>query len=239
LKDSPPLAQRLFQNEAPGIHAELSAASNTLLIAFSGIFGGFGGMPVFEFSRTLEKFAVKKFFVRDLAQAWYQRGLPEAGGTIDEVSEYLQGSIRQLNVQRIVTLGNSMGGYAALLFGWLLQVDEAHAFSPQTYIDRKRRLLTRDSRWKDQIDQIYQVGEFDRRYLDLRALFQSRSVRTTFHLYYCHSNRLDRHHATRMRKFPNVVLHRHNAGGHVLVKWLRDIGSLDTLLAECVRENIG
>jgi acetyl esterase/lipase len=38
-------------------------------------------------------------------------------------------------VERTVTVGSSAGGYAALLFGHLLEVDEVLAFASQTFLD--------------------------------------------------------------------------------------------------------
>ena len=39
----------------------------------------------------------------------------------------------------IITIGGSMGGYAALLFGSLLPVNGIIAFGPQTFIDKDNR----------------------------------------------------------------------------------------------------
>ena len=44
-------------------------------------------------------------------------------------------------------LGSSAGGYAALLFGRLLEADEVHAFGPQTFISPSLRLRYSDNWW--------------------------------------------------------------------------------------------
>jgi hypothetical protein len=226
-------------DESSSILADTSVESDIVLIAFSGILGGYGGMPVFEFSRVLSRFAVKKIFIRDVSQAWYQNGLPGVGENVDQIADYLQKRISEANGHRVITLGNSMGGYAALLFGWLLQADEAYAFSPQTFIDVKQRLLRLDFRWQREIRKIHRDGRSTRKYMDLVRVFRSQPrASTECHVYYCSESRLDRCHAKRMGCFPNVVLHAHEAGGHMLVKLLRDIGYLDTLLSQTLQGGV-
>lgn len=212
--------------------ADFSAASDVLLVAFSGIQGGYGGQPVFEFSKSLNRFSVNKLFMRDLEQLWYQRGLPGIRGGIQGVADYLGKQIAEQRIRRVVTLGNSMGGYAALLFGWLLRADEVHAFSPQTYISRRQRLMSRDFRWRQAVRRAQVSGDLSGRYLDLLPLFEEQPMRGNIHIYYCRVHRLDRYHATRLEGQAGFELHPHEAGGHVLVRWLRDIGSLDSLLGQ-------
>jgi pimeloyl-ACP methyl ester carboxylesterase len=93
----------------------MGSDSRTLLLAFGGLQGRIG-MPPFEFLRLTGEFPVKRLFVRDVRQAWYHRGTPEYGETIEAVAESLGELISSHRVERLVTAGNSAGAYAALRF---------------------------------------------------------------------------------------------------------------------------
>ena len=216
--------------ERRSVQANLDVPSDTLLVAFGGIAGDIG-MPPFEFEAFTNRFAVKRLLIRDLAQAWYQLGLADVCTDVPGIAEYLRGVIREQGVGRVVFIGNSMGGFAALLFGAMLGVDEVHAFSPQTVVSRLGRLFCRDFRWRHQVGQIYRARGIDSRYWDLRPHMSAYAGgRTVYHLHYCAPHRLDSLHAERLGSIPNVVLHGYVHGGHQLIKQLRDNGELELVL---------
>lgn len=65
---------------------------------------------------------------------------------VDTVN-YLDGVLKSLGTRKTIFCGNSMGGYAALMFGYLMGVDKIIAFSPQTTINTKWLILNNDFRW--------------------------------------------------------------------------------------------
>src|SRR5690349_12476934 len=109
-------------SEAPAgsLVVDFSTESDVLLIAFAGM-RGMVGMPPFEFFNVVSTLdvPVKRAFVRDLRQAWYHLGTPGLGETIDEIAVALRGVVAAAAVRRVVTVGYSAGGYAAILFGTL------------------------------------------------------------------------------------------------------------------------
>lgn len=221
----------LEQNPIDPILTDYTADSKDMLIAFGGISGEIG-VPVFEFFKLLSDFPVKKLFLRDLRQSWYQNGVPGFGQTIDEVAANIKAQIIQQQVTRVVMIGNSAGGFAALLFGWILGADEVLAFSPQTFISQKQRLLHADFRWHPQIASVHRISKTRKTYLDLRQVYSTEPIRTKAHIHYCTGHRLDRYHAQYMRRNSNVILHKYSHGGHLLVKSLRDSGRLKELIKE-------
>src|SRR3954453_9099216 len=112
---------------------ELSSPSSTMLIAFAAL-SAFRPPPFHLFDFT-SGFEVKRLLVRDPTRVWYHRGIPRFGDTIDKAAASLRALLDDLGVERLVTLGSSAGGYAALVFGALLDADLALSFSPQTNID--------------------------------------------------------------------------------------------------------
>ena len=64
--------------------------------------------------------------------------------------------------------GNSMGGYAAILFGCFLSVDTVISFAPQIFINRYNRFINVDSRWPNEISKIYNYPENRPEFFDLK-----------------------------------------------------------------------
>jgi hypothetical protein len=220
------------------VATDLSAESDVLLVALGGIAGGFG-IPPFEFSRMLESLGVKKLFIRDLRQAWYHGRLPGLGRGIDGIAGYLRHTIGQERIRRSVLLGNSMGGYAALVLGALVDVDEVHSFSPITFIGPVARLRHRDWRWRREIWRAQRSRDARWAYFDARRVLAANPSHTSFHIHYSTAGRLDELHATRMAALPNVTLHAYEEGGHMLVKHMRDAGVLATVLSDAVSGGSG
>jgi acetyl esterase/lipase len=211
------------------VHVDFEADADTLFVFFGGIAGGMG-MPPFEFMRIMESIRAKKLFLRDLAQAWYQSGLPSIGPRLVDVTGYLRQTIESADCRNVVFMGNSMGGFAAILFGASLKVTAVHAFSPQTSITRRYRLQQWDRRWRSQIHRAYSCAPKAELCLDVSPIVEHAKGRTPIHIYFGETNRLDRAHATRMAKLPGVRLHAYAEGGHQLVRHLRDSGELASIL---------
>lgn len=197
-----------------------------------------GGAPYALFKSTSE-FPVKKLYVRDPRFAWYHQGIPGVGETIRDVALFLQKNIKEQDAQRIVMTGGSMGGYAALLFGWLIEADQVHAFNPVTFISPGKRFLNGDFfrpgwkllKWRLLMRSVYKSPEFSKQFSDLKELFGTRDVKTQFHIHFSYRSRMDRRHAVRMGVFPNVILHAYNEKIHSL-KMLKKNGRLEKILLD-------
>ncbi len=213
-------------DESRSMAIDLEPASNTLLVAWGGIAGALG-MPPFEFFGLTRGLEVKKLFFRDLNQSWYHRGLPGVADSLIGIRSALEDMVAQAGTSRLVMVGNSMGGYAALLFGSWLGADVVHAFCPQTFLGWLERLKHLDFRWRRQIRRAQNSPQ--PRVLDLLPELKQRMAKSC-HVYYSATNRLDKAHAERLRSSPRVTLHMYPVGGHQLVKFLRDNGSLREIL---------
>lgn len=120
------------------VHFYISGPSTNAVLAFGGIAAKFGGIPRYELKNTLVRVAPNwnKHFIIDHHASWYHEGLRGISKDIDTTANYLQGQIK--NYDRIVMMGVSAGGYAAILFGSLLNADMVIAFTPQTIISKRR-----------------------------------------------------------------------------------------------------
>ncbi|MBW4575988.1 MAG: hypothetical protein KME08_11970 [Aphanothece sp. CMT-3BRIN-NPC111] len=229
MNDSSEFKKRL-EDDKTSIVTHFSSDSKTMLICFGGIQGALG-IPPFEFFNLTSDFNTKKIYLRDLKQSWYHQGLPGIANSIDGVAKYLEQEVTKEQAKRVVTCGNSMGGYAAILFGSILNVDIVHSFSPQTFIAPIKRFIYRDKRWQNQIKDLYKADSTQKIFADLKKYINSNQTnKPVFNIYYSSKDRLDKIHAERMRNISNVVLHLYDEGGHGLVKHLRDTGLLKDIL---------
>lgn len=108
-------------------------SSDTLLVSFGGHFEDrrLGGFVFVNFLQ--QRFPhVDQLFLMDTHCSCYHKGVGGVSTNIDETVAFLQGKIH--GYDRVLFIGNSGGGYAALLFGALLHVHRVVAFVPPTLL---------------------------------------------------------------------------------------------------------
>lgn len=223
--------------DAP-IAVDFESTRPTLLIAFGGLAGKLG-MPAFEFFNLTSRLReINKIFLRDTQRLWYQVGLPGVGGDPHAIASYLQQYTRHPSTRRVIAIGNSGGGYAALLFGHMLAADDVHAFSPKTFLNPIWRIAALDvPSWRNFL-QMTRLWSFARRYpefLDLRERLSAAPAQNTqFHIYYSSKHRPDRLQAVRMNQVPGVRLHPFVTRGHDLIRQLKQSGELSRILERAI-----
>ena len=221
-------------DERAGFVAETPEPAARSLVAFGGIKGALGIAP-WEFFRVTEGVEARRLFARDLDQVWYLAGIRGLGTTVGETAAALTKELPEMPGRRTVAVGNSAGGFGAIAFGVRCRVDEVHAFSPQTAIDRSHRARWLDVRWLPQMFHVRRLRGIDPSELDLRRLLEARGDGgPAIHVHYCARHRWDRLHAEHLAGLPRVQLHRYEEGGHRLVRVLRDSGRLRELLTDAL-----
>ena len=109
-----------------------------LIICFGGRPLNFSGILPFEFLTYLSKIypnICDLIFFIDKNQCWYHRGIKDITNNIDETVLYLNNIILKGNYDKVLFMGTSAGGYAAILFGSLCNnVDGVISFIPQTIL---------------------------------------------------------------------------------------------------------
>jgi hypothetical protein len=187
-----------------------------LIIAFGGIAGGLT-IPVFEFKKfLLSKFKCHFIFIRDINQTWYLNESIENSVTI------IKSYIDKINYSKIITLGISMGGFASILFGTLLNVNNILAFCPQTFIDFENRKKYRDTRWENIINKIY-LKDINKNYYDLSLLDFSKD--TNIKIFYGKLDNLDKIHSLKLKDKNNIIIEECE-GDHSFFKILKDNNKL-------------
>lgn len=109
---------------------------SVLIVTFSGRQQGIATMTIFEFTKFLEDQypTIDKLFLKDEKVLWYNFGITGISENVEETVLYLKEYIKEY--ENVVFIGASMGGYAALLYGSILNVKTVIAFRPQTFLDK-------------------------------------------------------------------------------------------------------
>lgn len=221
-----------WRDQRVGVLSDFSKQSDTLLITFSGIGQGVG-VPIFEFFRSLDAYSIDKLFVRDEQRMWYHNGITGFSRDLEETTEGIRNLIKESGAQRVITFGNSMGAYAAILFGGLLEVDEVYAFAPVSFTDWKNRLRHLDYRFNSYFRKLDKPTNSPENYTDLLKVPNIHVP--SVHLYYDIDTRLERVHAHRMADaLPNVYLHPYYGGGHNVIKLIKGKGDLERILERAI-----
>lgn len=217
------------------ILVDFSVESEALIIAFGSL--QLNKVPPFEWTSILANVPARKIYIRDLYQLWYLKGLPGIANNPEGIRNCLQPLIAQQECKTIITVGGSMGGYAALLFGQLLEATEVHALAPQTFLPaRKGRVLLKTiygRAWpilRKQAELMLN-RQLDRRYFDLRP-FVKDNKHTVNHLYFSTENEKDTNHARHIGDLKNVQLHEFLDIGHHVGTHMRDNGELGKIFPE-------
>jgi esterase/lipase len=162
-------------------------ACHTLIVSFAGHGLQYGGVPKIEFSNFLNKHFshIDAQFYIDYNCKSYHQGMQGISNNIDETVEYLKNKFK--SYERVICLGVSAGGYAAMLFGSLLNVANVIAFIPQTRLKSKER----DEKYRDIAPHINTTTKY--------YIFADESVQDENN---CHHVS----HCERISRFPNVQL---------------------------------
>lgn len=131
----------VLKNDPPLVLSYVPGASDTLVISLAGVGRGRKTQPPVEFFQLAYQGGENHvLFVSDASRSWMNGpGLAEAiVATIEKV-------VREAGIQRIVAVGNSMGGTMALILPYLTRIDEVLAFVPQ-FSARPERVPEED-RW--------------------------------------------------------------------------------------------
>jgi len=212
------------------VEIELSEKGKNLYIFFGGRAAGIA-MPPFEFYNAAKILDENKIFIRDFSQCWYQDGLPGISDDIDSTAQYIKDQINKLKPDNLFFVGNSMGGFAAILFSSLIGAGEVIAFAPQTFISPILRVKYMDTRWLKQIINTYLKGLFKNKVWDLRPLLLKSNKTQKISIFVSNTHRLDLIHASHIDKIQGVSVFKFDGSGHSVVRLLRDEGKLPAIMS--------
>ncbi len=185
--------------------------TGTVVVAFTGIGQQLGALQTEEFRGSLaaddKGNQPSVIFVIDKQRRWYNNGVAA------RVVQAVNALVDRFPADRVVTLGNSMGGFGALVFARHLgKCDKAIAFCPQSSVNpRVAAFETRWGVWRRHITQ-----------WDIEDATLELASHVRYEIFYGMNDSIDMNHAARFEGLaaPNVCLHlvpncEHNVAAHL------------------------
>jgi len=186
------------------------------VLSFTGVGLGLGAVQIEEFKKSVAGRGKDVYFIIDKTKQWYNSTWPLARDVLNE-------DLDRLGIGRCVTLGNSMGGFGALIFaGSMHGCVAAVAFSPQSCVDPG--VVPWDRRWRRFTDSITVWNRLD--------AAEMLSADISYRLYFGTDDALDARHAARLAAAapPSLEISMVEGSGHNVAKYLRQIGKLQPIL---------
>jgi predicted esterase YcpF (UPF0227 family) len=182
--------------------------NNKIIVCFGGINLSMHGIPPFEFLKYLSSIYTNNcdlYFYIDRQQCWYHKGIHNITSNIDETVTYLKDIIK--NYEKVIFMGISAGGYAAILFGSLCNVTNVISFIPQTILNEPI-----NSKYKNLKEVINNTTQY--------LLFGDLNIKNIKDLHHvCQCNNLQEYKNVKIIKKNNIIL-----------KQLRDNGTIKKII---------
>jgi len=228
--DAMPLLRRLWARLRPGgrqVRPRLlmrdrelmvnwyPGSSDRLVLVFTGKHGGRGRLGYLEFTKVSQGGDSNHvLFITDLKRSWYSRP-----GLRARVTALVQGFIAGHGIAQVSAIGNSMGGYGAILFCDHLPISRVAAFVPQILltpevIDAPNWVVERAA-ITDQVER------------DLVPIMRNSPARFT--LVYGDQDHDDRRHLAHLPRADNIDVLVLPGRDHGVARWLKQQGRLDHL----------
>ena len=152
------------------------------------------------------------YFIIDKKQCWYHKGIDGITTTIEETVVYLEEIINKGNYNKVLFMGTSAGGYAAILFGSLCKnVNCVISFIPQTVLNNPKNL-----KYKNLKDIINEYTQYI-----IHGDISVSNMQNLHHILHCEN----------IKDNKNVQIVRHNG---LDMKQLRDNGSIKKMIDDVV-----
>ncbi|MCW2778403.1 MAG: hypothetical protein JWN17_2128 [Frankiales bacterium] len=227
--------------EAAGWSVEPGPAGGPLLVVLSGL-APEGQEPAFEGRGLCRRLGVNGLLLRDHSRSWFLRGVRGTGDDLEAVAAAVRAHVAATAPSRVVLMGNSAGGYAAIALASLLEeVDEVVALVPRSGLTHEVNDALGDDRFSSlRAAAVEGLPASAEPFLDLPTLLTDRFAarctdgrppyRTRVRVLHASDNALDAAHAARLAGLPETVVSTYPRGDHQLASVLRTAGELDVVV---------
>ena len=214
--------------------------SDTLIVTFAGM-GWKNSIPTFIFNNFLKSYnSVDKLFLRDIKMRYYLTGLKNNTDNFEKTVEFIKNMTVNRGYKKIIGIGCSAGGYAAILYGNLLNFSKIIAFSPQTVLNNKKESLIGDiynapntCRW---LENLYKEDNNYQKALDLLN-YSPFNSKIDIHYSVRGNNGIDKNHAMYLNGDSNCAIYEHPGNDHMIALTLRNNGKLKDIINEAIIRN--
>lgn len=176
-------------------------ASEAIALVFTGL-ADQAMFPLPIFDRYLATLNLTAVYLRDHNRLLYNNGISSLASDFAGTVKSLHSLVSDLGTRRLITIGTSAGGYAAIRYGLALDAECIVGFSAPTNLTAD--FLADDGRGRA-VARRLQTLPADA--LDALPLIQARERPTPIHLVYGEDMREDRRHALHLEGASGVNLH--------------------------------
>jgi hypothetical protein len=173
-----------------------------VLIIFSGLSDNFA-VPPPTFDRFLAALGASAIFMSDKNRLCFAAGAKGMGLNFDQTIAYLREKLAELQCTRLVTLGTSAGGYAAMLYGLNMRAHTVLGFGSVT--NATPEYLSTDPRGRLAAKRA--ARQVEPKNLDVRPRIVDPANTTDVHLYYGEGMEVDSRNSKHLEGLPRVALH--------------------------------
>jgi hypothetical protein len=202
-----------------------------LLIAFTG-FQGALTMPPFDFFAASGHLGSSRILLRDRTRQMYLRGCEPDAQSFGALLQRLKDEIDRLAPEKITCVGTSSGGYAAMLFGHLLEVDRVHGFAPTPYASVWLSLFKGDfEQLMNRVSPMHLLMDFvlppsTWKYRNLPRFLRTWNGKTRYTVHVCAHHPDDMKRSELFRGVPGVEIAAHQCNTHQVARHLVREGKL-------------
>jgi len=126
---------RLADDQSAEVQIVDVEAADTTIMVFGGVDGGFSNLPFGHTDALLSAYRANVVYLRDFNFRAFFEGVSSLGSTVAETLDRLRGILERLATRRLITMGNSVGGFAAIRYGVRLGAHAAVSFGAPTTLD--------------------------------------------------------------------------------------------------------
>ena len=204
---------------------------NTLLIIFGGNGRNKNKAQSFDFLNFLkENNSFDKLFLRDIKRNYYLNGLKNSTNNLKQTIDLLKKLTSHKEYKKVVAIGSSAGGFAAILFGTILKLQKVIAFNPQTIISESNDLNIIPHLFsKEMSSYLGSLNTSDKFYQKCLNLKNFIPFNTQVEIHYSEFSQVDKKQAFFI-KHQNCRLIKYKSGSHLLTVELKEKGVLKDLI---------
>lgn len=217
------------------VKEEFEPKSDVLVIAFHSFFADAIDPNKFEWENSTGVISsivpFKKLFIKHDDCTWWQtefKGLDGYGPHV--LAKFINEEIEKSKAKRVLTMGLSMGGYGAILFGCLCKADLAMAISPQTYLTGHRYK-------KNNLVEKFKPYDINIEETDLKVVLERYNNNfTQYNIYFGEHNSTDKNMAERISSCNGVKLFPIDSSKHTVAKPMISSGLFKEILLNFIQD---
>jgi len=207
------------------------AGADTTIVVFGGTDGCFSYLPFGHLDALISAYRANVIYLRDYRSLAYFEGVSSLAPNAEQTVVRLRDILERHETRRVITVGCSVGGFAAIRYGAQLGAQAAITFGAPTTLDKEFQADVKfgtgyDPGTRKRALSIHLLGEKDL----IRDIVRAETMRVF--VYYSTQHRSSVAHADRLRGLSNVELRPQEISDHYVALHAIVDDSFDRLVGD-------